>query len=286
VISGRPITRQYSSRRSIRSAATSWAAGSSAAARHRRRRAGPNSFVNPGQWAAGPRGHHPLTDQRNTDYPRQLLWHRRNPTSAGGGPGARAPATSTADSTPELAVSAGFPGRPAKPAPSVRWHDSVHHTHETGRRTFFRVSQEQMRTTLRNRRCSFAAGDVNGDGKARLDLRRAARAGAPGACFILSGALDRGETTSPGATSEPDRELLLWRATRPIGGGVRVAAEGKPTATPRADVVIGSGKGSPSKVRVLSRGKNFTSSGEPANFPGFSTPLHRPFSLTGVLSVG
>ncbi|MFO0799996.1 MAG: choice-of-anchor Q domain-containing protein [Gemmataceae bacterium] len=105
-----------------------------------------------------------------------------------------------------------------------------------------------------------AAGDVTGDGFADLIF-----GGGPGGAprvFILSGALvSAGQVDAAQAT--PVANFFVAGNVNDRGG-VRVAATDA-DGDSKADVAVGSGEGSPAKVRVY-LGKNFVGSGEPATF--------------------
>ena len=113
--------------------------------------------------------------------------------------------------------------------------------------------------TLRNG--SFVAtGDVTGDGFADLIF-----GGGPGGAprvFILSGAqVSAGDVA--GAQAAPVANFFVAGNTNDRGG-VRVAIVNADGDT-RADVVVGSGAGSPANVRAY-LGKDFTGGGEPGAF--------------------
>ena len=114
-------------------------------------------------------------------------------------------------------------------------------------------------TTLRNG-VFVASGDVNGDGNDDLIF-----GGGPGGAprvFILSGAIVSAGDVA-GAQAAPVANFFVAGNTTDRGG-VRLAAKDA-DGDGRADVVVGSGEGSPAKVRVY-LGANFTGSAEPATF--------------------
>jgi hypothetical protein len=114
-----------------------------------------------------------------------------------------------------------------------------------------------------------ASGDVDGDGFAELVF-----GGGPGGAprvFILSGALVSANDVA-GAQSSPVGNFFV-AGNANDRGGVRVAVKDA-DGDARADVVAGSGEGSPSKVRVY-LGKNFSGAGEPTTFQDID-----PFAAT------
>ena len=122
--------------------------------------------------------------------------------------------------------------------------------------------------TLRNG-VFVASGDVDGDAFADLIF-----GGGPGGAprvFILSGAkLAAGDVA--GAQAAPVANFFVANNSTDRGG-VRLAAKDA-DGDGRADVVAGSGEGSPSKVRVY-LGKDFAGGGEPATFQDID-----PFAAT------
>jgi subtilisin family serine protease len=170
--------------------------------------------------------------------------------------GARAAAGDVnGDSTPDLAVAAGFLG-----GPRVGLFNgmSVLGTPERLVNDFFAFPGDDV-NQLRNG--VFAAiGDVDGDGFGDLIF-----GGGPGGAprvFILSGKL-----ISAGAVEAAyDNPLANFfvGGNSDDRGGVRVAATHSAIGH-RADLVVGSGEGSPARVRVY-LAADLTAAGEPATF--------------------
>ncbi|HEX4610737.1 MAG TPA: VCBS repeat-containing protein [Urbifossiella sp.] len=160
------------------------------------------------------------------------------------------------DGTPDLIVAAGFGG-----GPRVAVFDG---------KTAFSGSPVKLvsdffafpgsdAVNLRNG-VFVAAGDVDGDGFADLIF-----GGGPGGAprvSILSGALVAANNVA-GAQGAPLANFFV-AGNSADRGGVRVAALDA-DGDNKADVVAGSGEGSPGRVRVY-LGKNFSGAGEPATF--------------------
>jgi hypothetical protein len=160
------------------------------------------------------------------------------------------------DGVLDLAVTAGFLGGPR----AALFNGTTILTNSPTRivNDFFAFPGSDA-TTLRNG--SFvAAGDVNGDGFAELIF-----GGGPGGAprvFILSGALIAANDVN-GAQATPIANFFVANNSTDRGG-VRLAttdADGDNLA----DLVAGSGEGSPSRARVY-LGLNITGPGEPATF--------------------
>jgi hypothetical protein len=159
------------------------------------------------------------------------------------------------DGTPDLAVSAGFLG-----GPRTALFDG---TTLLGTPTrligdFFAFPGPDA-TTLRNG-VFVAAGDVNGDGNADLIF-----GGGPGGAprvFVLSGALIAANKVGD-AQAAPVANFFV-AGNSDDRGGVRLAVKDA-DGDNKADVIAGSGAGSPAKARVY-LGKNFAGAGEPATF--------------------
>ena len=168
------------------------------------------------------------------------------------------------DGTPDLLVAAGFGG-----GPRVALFDGTTLGFQGGRpgsgipdrpqrlvSDFFAFPGDAA--TLRNG--VFAAlGDIDGDGFADL-----AFGGGPGGAprvYVLSGQLLM--AGSPNLFAQPVANFFV-AGNDADRGGVRLAVENADDDS-KADLAVGSGEGSPAKVRVY-LGKNFTGAGEPAAF--------------------
>jgi hypothetical protein len=168
------------------------------------------------------------------------------------------------DGTPDLAVSAGFLGGPRA---ALFDGTTVFFTPTRLIADFFAYPGADAET-LRNG-VFVASGDVDGDGKAEL-IFGSGPGGAP-RVFILGGAkLAAGDVT--GAQASPVANYFV-AANADDRGGVRLAVKNA-DADAKADVVAGSGEGSPSRVRVY-LGKNFSGAGEPSAFQDLD-----PFAAT------
>jgi uncharacterized delta-60 repeat protein len=156
------------------------------------------------------------------------------------------------DGKPDLLVAAGFGGGPRV---TLFDGDTVFST-RTVLANFFAFPEDAA--SLRNG--VFAAlGDVSGDGSADFIF-----GGGPGGAprvYILSGAALL--ANSPTLFSQPVANFFV-AGNANDRGGVRVAAKDA-DGDARADLAVGSGEGSPARVRVY-LGKDFTTTGEPATF--------------------
>ena len=159
------------------------------------------------------------------------------------------------DGVADLAVSAGFLGGPR----TALFDGKTIVATPTRLINDFLAFPGADANTLRNG-VFVAAGDVNGDGFAELIF-----GGGPGGAprvFILSGALVSAGNVS-GAQAAPVGNFFVANNSSDRGG-VRVAAADL-DGDNRADVLAGSGEGSPAKMRVY-LGKNVTTSAEPGTF--------------------
>jgi hypothetical protein len=159
------------------------------------------------------------------------------------------------DGTPDLVVTAGFGGGPRA---AVFNGTTVFSTPTRLVNDFFAFPGPDA-FTLRNG-AYVSAGDVDGDGFADLIF-----GGGPGGAprvFILSGALVAANNVA-GAQAAPVANFFVAGNTA-SRGGVRVAARDVNGDT-RAEVVVGSGEGEVSRVRVYA-GTGFPAAGEPTGF--------------------
>jgi hypothetical protein len=132
-------------------------------------------------------------------------------------------------------------------------------------------------TTLRNG-VFVSAGDVDGDGFAEL-IFGAGPGGAP-RVFVLSGQkVTAGDVA--GAQASPVANFFV-AGNSADRGGVRVAVKDA-DGDSRADVAVGSGEGSPAKIRVY-LGASFASAGEPGAFQDLD--LFGGIALAGGVYVG
>jgi fibronectin-binding autotransporter adhesin len=164
-----------------------------------------------------------------------------------------------ADGTPDLIVCAGFLGGPRT---AVFNGTTLFATPARLVNDFFAFPGTDAQT-LRNG-VFVASGDVNGDG-----FDDQIFPGGPGGAprvFILSGALVSVGNVS-GAQAAPVANFFVAGNTTDRGG-VRLAAKDA-DGDNKADVVVGSGEGSPANVRVY-LGASFTGTGEPATFQDIS----------------
>ncbi|MFO0802276.1 MAG: FG-GAP-like repeat-containing protein [Gemmataceae bacterium] len=171
------------------------------------------------------------------------------------------------DGTPDLLIAAGFGGGPRI---ALFRGDTLFTTRTKIVGDFFAFPEDAK--TLRNG--VFAAlGDINGDGYADLVF-----GGGPGGgprVHILSGQLLT--TGSPNLFTQPIANFFVAGNDKDRGG-VRLAVTDADDDA-KADLVVGSGAGSPARVRVY-RGVNFSGTGEPATFQDLT-----PFG-TGTLADG
>ena len=158
------------------------------------------------------------------------------------------------DGTPDLLLAAGFGGGPRV---AVFDGDAVLSNTRTKLVPDFFAFPEDAET-LRNG--VFAAlGDINGDGFADLVF-----GGGPGGgprVLVLSGQLLT--SGSPNLFSQPIANFFV-AGNGNDRGGVRLAVKNA-DGDSKADLVVGSGAGSPAKVRVY-LGSNFLNTGEPGTF--------------------
>jgi hypothetical protein len=163
------------------------------------------------------------------------------------------------DGTPDVAVSAGFLGGPR----TALFDGKTVLTTPTRLVGDFFAFPGSDATTLRNG-VFVASGDVNGDDFADL-IFGGGPGGAPRA-FILSGALISAGNVA-GAQAAPIANFFV-AGNSSDRGGVRLAVKDA-DGDNKADVIAGSGEGSPAKVRIY-LGKNFTGTGEPGTFQDLS----------------
>ena len=177
------------------------------------------------------------------------------------------------DFTPDLVVSAGFTGGPRT---SV-YNGATLFTTPTNLVNDFFAFPGTDAVNLRNG--SFpAVGDINGDGFDDLIF-----GGGPGGAprvFILSGALVSANNIAA-AYAAPIANFFVANNVNDRGG-IRVSAQDI-DGDDRDDLVVGSGEGSPAKIRAY-RGVNFTTTGEPANFQDLT--VLNGFTLSGGVYVG
>lgn len=158
-----------------------------------------------------------------------------------------------ADGKPDLLVAAGFGGGPRV---ALFSGDTLFTTLDKLVGDFFAFPEDAA--TLRNG--IFAAlGDISGDGYADLIF-----GGGPGGAprvYILSGQalMD----SSPALFTQPIANFFV-AGNAEDRGGVRVAVKNS-DGDAKADLAVGSGEGSVSRVRIY-RGTNFSGGGEPSQF--------------------
>lgn len=171
--------------------------------------------------------------------------------------GARAAAGDVdGDGTPDLIVAAGFGGGPRV---AIFKGTSLLSDNPIKMLNDFFAFPEAGASDLRNG-VYVAAGDINGDGFA--DLIIGAGPGGSPRLFVLSGSL----LSTGNIQTAYDGPLANFfvAGNSSDRGGVRVAATDA-DGDNKAEIVTGSGEGSPSKVRIY-LGKSFTSTVEPTNF--------------------
>ncbi|QDU22628.1 DUF4394 domain-containing protein [Urbifossiella limnaea] len=160
-----------------------------------------------------------------------------------------------ADAIPELVVVAGFGGGPRT---AIFDGTSLFGTPTRLVNDFFAFPGTDA-TTLRNG-VFVAASDINGDGTDDLVF-----GGGPGGAprvFILDGAQVAAGNVA--ATQAAPIANFFVGGNTTDRGGVRLAYANL-DADSKGDLVVGSGEGSPAKVRAY-LGKNFTSTAEPTTF--------------------
>jgi hypothetical protein len=157
------------------------------------------------------------------------------------------------DGTPDLIVAAGYGG-----GPRITIFDgtTLFDSSPTVMANFFAFPEDA--STLRTGLC-IAVGDVNGDGYA--DIIIGGSAGAGPRVEILSGQMIATGTISS-AVNNPLANFFVGGNTNDRGG-VTVAT--KMTADGEANVVVGSGDGDPSSVRIYDA-NTITPNGEPTGF--------------------
>src|SRR5205814_190427 len=160
------------------------------------------------------------------------------------------------DGVADLAIGAGFLG-----GPNVEIHDGksvAAGDYNTLIGSGFFAFPGSDATTLRNG-VFLAVGDVNGDGFGDL-IAGGGPGGGPRVLVLDGKLLSAGDVN--GAYASPVANFFFGDGAD--RGGVRVAVKDA-DADGRADVVVGSGEGLASRVRVYS-GKSVTASGEPSSF--------------------
>jgi hypothetical protein len=163
------------------------------------------------------------------------------------------------DGTPDMAVSAGFLGGPR----TALFNGTTLFSAPTRLVGDFFAFPGTDATTLRNG-VFVAIGDMNGDSFGDLIF-----GGGPGGAprvFILSGELVSANNVA-GAQAAPIANFFVG-GNSSDRGGVRLATKNA-DGDAKAEVVAGSGEGSPAKVRVY-LGVNFTSTAEPGTFQDLS----------------